>query len=194
MCRSGSWELSSFVLLAKTVFQWLIIPAHSFVRNLGISKPVTRTSLGHPVKFSRKVPAVSHQHRCGLHSWGGYCLQQPTQPGSPRPSPALMLAGARSRAVEGPLIIRYPWQRWWPPSVCLPLRNVVCGCSCLRCNSTRLLFLQELKEQQQRRLPCPPGMLVPVYCIYLTFWETFYLLSRKYIQAGTVHLMLLIEL
>lgn len=175
-CLSGSWELSHFGSLSKTFSQWLIIPGHSFVRDLGISKPVTRTSLGHLVKFSSEVPAVSYQHRCGLPSWGGHCLKQPAPSGSRRPSPAVMLAGAGSRAVEGPLITCCPWPRWRPPSFGLPLRNIVCGYSCLHCNSIRLLFLQELEQQQQTRLPSPPRMLVPVYFIYFAFWETFYLL------------------
>lgn len=44
------------------------------------------------------------------------------------------------------------------------------------------------------RLPSTPGMLIPVDFIDLNFWETFYLLSRKHIQASTVHLMLWIKL
>lgn len=157
--NGASQEVESCPVLDDWVrlFQWLIIPGHSFIRDLGILKPVTRTTLSHVVKFSSKAPAVSHQHWYGLPSWGGQCLEQPAGLSSRGTSPAVMLAGAGSMAVEGALIICCVWPRWWPPSFCLPLR------SCLHCNCTRLLFLQELEQQQQTRLPSLPGRLVPLY-------------------------------
>jgi len=87
------------------------------------------------VKFSDEVPAVSYPHQRGLAAGPATA--------SSSPSPAATLAGARGRAVEGPHHGLLPWPRRWPPSFCRPLRNTVCGCSCLHCNSTRLLFLQE---------------------------------------------------
>lgn len=176
-CFSGSWKLSSFGSLGKAFFQWLIIPGYSFVRDLGILKPVTRTSLEHLVKFSGEVPAVSYQHQCGLPSWGGHCLEQPPWLDSLRLSPAVMLAGAGSKAVEGPLIICCPWPRWQLLYFYLPPRN----CLWLQLPSLQLHqipFSPEAWAALVDKAPFFPRHARPSF-YYLTFWEMFYFLSRK---------------